>query len=113
MAQYVYENIFLKYTMKQWNQKPEEVDQSVTARVPVLISYDNRYFQDQYQGMPLEGYTKLFENMLNHENIEIELNKDAKEDLYFDPAHRKGTLSLIHYWTLPAYQAGQTFFGQW
>ena len=84
VAQYVYENIFLKYTMKQWNQKPEEVDQSVTARVPVLISYDNRYFQDQYQGMPLEGYTKLFENMLNHENIEIELNKDAKEDLSFD-----------------------------
>ena len=41
-------------------------------------------FQDQYQGMPLEGYTKLFENMLNHENIEIELNKDAKEDLSFD-----------------------------
>ena len=84
VAQYVYENIFLKYTMKQWNQKPEEVDQSVTARVPVLISYDNRYFQDLYQGMPLEGYTKLFENMLNHENIEIELNKDAKEDLSFD-----------------------------
>lgn len=84
VAQYVYENIFLKYTMKQWNQKPEEVDQSVTARVPVLISYDNRYFQDTYQGMPKDGYTKLFENMLNHENIDVELNKDAKEDLTFD-----------------------------
>lgn len=84
VAQYVYENIFLKYTMKQWNQKPEEVDQSVTARVPVLISYDNRYFQDTYQGMPKDGYTKLFENMLNHENIDVELNKDAKEDLIFD-----------------------------
>lgn len=84
VAQYVYENIFLKYTMKQWNQKPEEVDQSVTARVPVLISYDNRYFQDQYQGMPLEGYTKLFENMLDHPHIEVELNKDAKQDLSFD-----------------------------
>lgn len=84
VAQYVYENIFLKYTMKQWNQKPEEVDQSVTARVPVLISYDNRYFQDTYQEMPKDGYTKLFENMLNHENIDVELNKDAKEDLIFD-----------------------------
>lgn len=84
VAQYVYENIFLKYTMKQWNQKPEEVDQSVTARVPVVLSYDNRYFQDRYQGMPLEGYTRLFENMLDHQNIEVELNKDAKTDFHFD-----------------------------
>ncbi|MBS5111257.1 MAG: UDP-galactopyranose mutase [Coprobacillus cateniformis] len=89
VAQYVYENIFLKYTMKQWNQKPEEVDQSVTARVPVLISYDNRYFQDKYQGMPKDGYTKLFERMLEHENIDIELSKDAKEDLTFDFENHK------------------------
>lgn len=84
VAQYVYENIFLKYTMKQWNQKPEEVDQSVTARVPVLISYDNRYFQDTYQGMPLDGYTCLFKNMLDHENIDVELGVDAKNVLEFD-----------------------------
>ena len=89
VAQYVYENIFLKYTMKQWNQKPEEVDQSVTARVPVLISYDNRYFQDQYQGMPLDGYTVLFENMLKHQNIDIELGVDAKDVLSFDFEHHK------------------------
>ncbi|MFR7592200.1 MAG: UDP-galactopyranose mutase [Longibaculum sp.] len=89
VAQYVYENIFLKYTMKQWNQKPEEVDQSVTARVPVLISYDNRYFQDRYQGMPLEGYTKLFERMLDHPLIEVELGKDAKELLSFDFENHK------------------------
>ena len=89
VAQYVYENIFLKYTMKQWNQKPEEVNQSVTARVPVLISYDNRYFQDKYQGMPKDGYTKLFERMLDHENIDIELSKDAKEDLTFDFENHK------------------------
>lgn len=89
VAQYVYENIFLKYTMKQWNQKPEEVDQSVTARVPVLISYDNRYFQDKYQEMPKDGYTKLFERMLDHENIDIELSKDAKEDLTFDFENHK------------------------
>lgn len=84
VAQYVYENIFLKYTMKQWNQKPEEVDQSVTARVPVLISYDNRYFQDKYQGMPLDGYTRIFENMLNHPNISVELGVDAKDVISFD-----------------------------
>ena len=99
VAQYVYENIFLKYTMKQWNQKPEEVDQSVTARVPVLISYDNRYFQDTYQGMPEEGYTKLFEKMLDHENIEIELGKDAKNLISFDFDNRK------------IYYQGQEFLG--
>lgn len=78
IAKYVYENIFLKYTMKQWGQTPEEIDPSVTSRVPVLISYDNRYFQDKYQGMPKEGYTKLFENLLNHENITVQLNTKAK-----------------------------------
>ena len=89
VAEYVYQNIFLKYTMKQWEQKPEEVDQSVTARVPVLISYDNRYFQDTYQGMPLDGYTVLFENLLNHENIKIELGVDAKDVLTFDFENQK------------------------
>lgn len=74
IADYVYENIFLKYTMKQWGQTPEEIDPSVTSRVPVLISYDNRYFQDKYQGMPLDGYTKLFENLLDHENITVKLD---------------------------------------
>ena len=89
VAEYVYQNIFLKYTMKQWEQKPEEVDQSVTARVPVLISYDNRYFQDTYQGMPEAGYTVLFENLLNHENIKIELGVDAKDVLTFDFENQK------------------------
>ncbi|MGN1342935.1 MAG: UDP-galactopyranose mutase [Traorella sp.] len=89
IADYVYENIFLKYTMKQWNQKPEDVDTSVTARVPVLVSYDNRYFQDKYQGMPKDGYTSLFERMLNHKNIQVELGIDAKEVLDFDFMNKK------------------------
>ncbi len=84
VGQYVYENIFLKYTMKQWNQRPEEVDQSVTARVPVLLSYDNRYFQDTYQGMPSEGYTKMFERMIDHPRIQVILNTDAQDLLDFD-----------------------------
>ena len=83
IADYVYENIFLKYTMKQWGQKPEEIDPAVTGRVPVLISHDNRYFQDTYQGMPLDGFTPLFEKMLDHENIDVRLSCDAKECLEF------------------------------
>ncbi len=77
IADFVYKNVFLYYTQKQWGQTPEEVDPSVTARVPVNISYDDRYFQDTYQGMPIEGYTALFENMLMHENITVCLNTDA------------------------------------
>lgn len=81
ISDYVYENIFLKYTMKQWGQKPEEVDSSVTARVPVLLSRDNRYFQDAYQGMPKNGYTPMFKAMLDHENIEVVLSRDAKDEI--------------------------------
>ena len=83
IAEYVYQNIFLKYTMKQWGQKPEQMDSSVTARVPVLISEDNGYFQDKYQGMPLDGYTKMFETMLSHEGIDIRLSTNAAELLKF------------------------------
>ncbi|MBQ1194029.1 MAG: UDP-galactopyranose mutase [Lachnospiraceae bacterium] len=91
IADFVYENIFLKYTMKQWGQTPEEIDPAVTGRVPVLISNDNRYFQDEYQGMPKDGFTPLFEKMLANDNITVRLNTDAgallefKEDgIYFE-----------------------------
>lgn len=84
IAQYVYENIFLKYTMKQWGQTPEEINPAVTGRVPVLISYDNRYFQDKYQGVPKNGYTGLFRRMLHHENIFVRTGTDAKEILEFE-----------------------------
>ncbi len=78
LANYVYEKIFLNYTTKQWGVSPKDVDGAVTARVPVYLSKDNRYFQDKYQGIPLEGYTKLVENMLAHPNIEVRLNTDFK-----------------------------------
>ena len=78
IADYVYENVFLRYTMTQWGQTPEEIDPAVTGRVPVVISYDNRYFGDKYQGMPLDGFTPMFEKMLDHPNIEVRTNTDAK-----------------------------------
>ena len=81
IADYVYENVFLRYTMKQWGQTPEEIDPAVTGRVPVVISYDNRYFGDKYQGMPLDGFTPMFEKMLAHPNIEIRTNTNAKDVL--------------------------------
>lgn len=84
VAAYVYENIFLKYTMKQWGQTPDQVDKSVISRVPVLISYDERYFQDTYQGMPLAGYTKLFANLLDHQNITVRLKTKAQDIFSID-----------------------------
>lgn len=83
LAEFVYNNVFLHYTMKQWGQKPEEIDPGTTARVPVFISRDNRYFQDRYQGMPLHGYTPMFEKMLDHENITVKTSCDAKDVLEF------------------------------
>ena len=80
VADYVYENIFLHYTMKQWGQTPDQVDGSVTARVPVFIGDDDRYFpQAPYQGMPAEGYTKLFERMLDHDLIDVFCDVDARD----------------------------------
>lgn len=83
IARYVYENVFLHYTMKQWGQTPEEISPEVTGRVPVLISYDNRYFQDKYQGVPREGFTPMFVRMLDHENITVRTGVDCKEVLQF------------------------------
>ena len=81
VADYVYEHVFVHYTMKQWGQTPEEIDPNTTARVPVFLSRDDRYFQDAWQGMPLEGYTPLFEKLLDHPNITVELGTDALKRL--------------------------------
>ena len=81
LAEYIYKNVFLYYTMKQWGQTPDEIDPNVTNRVPVFISKDDRYFQDKYQFMPRGGYTKIFDKMLDSNNIEIRLGVDAKDIL--------------------------------
>ncbi len=81
LADYVYEHVFVHYTMKQWGQTPEEIDPNTTARVPIFLSRDDRYFQDAYQGMPLEGYTPMFFNILSHPNITVELGVNALDFL--------------------------------
>lgn len=89
LAQYVYDKVFWEYTTKQWGVKPSEVDGAVTARVPVYLSCDERYFQDKYQGIPTEGYAALIYNMLDHPNIEVRLNtsfsdiKESYERLFY------------------------------
>jgi UDP-galactopyranose mutase len=83
IAEYVYKNVFLYYTMKQWGQKPEEISPEVTGRVPVVISRDNRYFKDTYQSVPLHGFTPMFEAMLDHPNIEVRIGTDCTDVLRF------------------------------
>jgi UDP-galactopyranose mutase len=75
----LYEKFFRNYTRKQWGLDPSELDASVTSRVPTRTNRDDRYFTDTYQAMPLYGYTRLFENMLDHPNIKIMLNCDYRE----------------------------------
>ena len=84
LADYIYNKVFLNYTKKQWGMEPEDLDPSVTARVPVYISRDNRYFQDKFQGLPLDGYTKMFKNMLSSEKIKLKLKTDSKKIIKFD-----------------------------
>lgn len=79
LADFVYEKIFLHYTEKQWGLPPEKISGAVTARVPISISRDDRYFPDRFQAMPKLGYTKLVENMLAHKNIKLLLNTDFHE----------------------------------
>lgn len=79
LADYIYKNIFSFYTRKQWDLNPEDLDPAVTGRVPVYISRDNRYFQNRYQGIPLDGYTAIFKKMLDHPNITVRLNTRYKD----------------------------------
>src|SRR5690606_36381622 len=67
----LYEKFFRGYTRKQWGLDPSELDKSVAARVPTRASLDDRYFTDSFQCMPLHGYTRMFEKMLDHENITV------------------------------------------
>ncbi len=75
----LYEKFFRNYTRKQWGVDPSELDASVTSRVPTRTNRDDRYFTDTYQAMPLHGYSKMFERMLDHPNIKIMLNTDWRE----------------------------------
>ena len=80
-GEFVYKNVFENYTAKQWNIPISEIDKSVINRVPVILGYDDRYFQDKYQFMPKYGYTKIFETLLNHKNIDICLNTNALNEI--------------------------------
>jgi UDP-galactopyranose mutase len=75
----LYEKLFRNYTRKQWGKDPSELDAQVTARIPVRTNRDDRYFTDRFQVMPKHGYTRMFENMLDHPNITVALGVDYRD----------------------------------
>ncbi|MCX2484847.1 UDP-galactopyranose mutase [Pedobacter sp. MR2016-24] len=77
----LYEKFFRSYTKKQWDLDPSQLSAAVTARIPTRTNRDDRYFTDTYQVMPLHGYTRMFEKMLDHKNIHIMLNTDYRDVL--------------------------------
>ena len=79
IGQELYQKFFQGYTRKQWGMDPSELDKSVTSRVPTRTNTDDRYFTDQFQAMPLEGYTRMFAKMLDHPNIDVLLGVEFEE----------------------------------
>jgi len=84
LGEFVFENVFVHYTAKQWGVPVSQVDLSVINRVPVVLGTDDRYFSDSIQMMPLDGYTALFQNLLKHPNIQYIVNADAADHLLVD-----------------------------
>lgn len=76
----LYEKFFYSYTCKQWGRQPSELKAGVAARIPTRTDTDDRYFTDTYQGVPALGYTAMFEKMLAHPNIQVQLNTEFDGD---------------------------------
>jgi UDP-galactopyranose mutase len=88
LGAFIYEKIFRNYTVKQWGLTPEELSPSVTARVPVVVARDNRYFHDTFQAMPAAGYTPMFERMLDHPCITVDLRTEFRDARARHPSAR-------------------------
>jgi len=83
----LYKKLFENYTIKQWDKHPRDLDPEVMDRIPVRTSFENRYFTDEFQFVPKDGYTKIFEKMLDNKNIAIKLNTDwhdIKEEIEYE-----------------------------
>ncbi|MFS8971351.1 UDP-galactopyranose mutase [Streptococcus mitis] len=76
----IYEKLIKDYTEKQWGKPTTELPAFIIRRLPVRLTYDNNYFNDTYQGIPIGGYTQIVEKMLDHENIDVEINVDFFEN---------------------------------
>lgn len=98
----LYEAFFKYYTIKQWGVNPNELPASILKRLPVRFNYDDNYFNHKYQGMPKEGYTKIVENILTHQNISVQLNTlfDKNSHQNFDHIIWTGALDAYFNYSL-------------
>jgi len=94
----LYEKIFKNYTYKQWAKYPDELKPEILARIPIRKSFDNRYFTDKYQVLPVKGYTNFLNNLLKNDNIQIFLNKD-----FFDIKDKIKNKIIIYTGTIDRY----------
>jgi UDP-galactopyranose mutase len=99
----LYEAFIAHYTAKQWQTEPEKLSADIISRLPVRYTYNNRYFNDTYEGLPKDGYTAWLERMADHENIEVQLNAD-----FFDVAggwieKYKGRVPVVYTGPVDAY----------
>ena len=76
----LYDAFFSGYTRKQWGMAPSELPASILKRLPVRFNYDDNYFNHQYQGMPVDGYTSIIDSILSHDNISVYLNQSLKPE---------------------------------
>jgi len=87
----LYEAFIKGYTIKQWEKDPRELPADIITRLPVRHNFNNRYFDDKYEGIPLDGYSAVFKRMLDHPNIEVQLNAD-----YFDLKEGLGDVPTLY-----------------
>ncbi|WP_203137786.1 UDP-galactopyranose mutase [Microbacterium sp. JZ31] len=86
----LFEAFFAHYTAKQWQTSPEKLSGDIISRLPVRYNYDNRYFNDTWEGLPTDGYTAWIERMADHPNIDVKLNVD-----FFDESQPLNKKALV------------------
>lgn len=84
----IYNTLIRDYTIKQWNKDPKDLPASIIARLPLRFTYNNNYFNDNYQGIPIDGYTRLFEKMLSGTDVILNVNYFANRDYWNSRAKR-------------------------
>ncbi|WP_371174426.1 UDP-galactopyranose mutase [Buchananella felis] len=92
----LFEAFFKNYTAKQWQTDPRELPASIVSRLPVRYNYDNRYFNDTYEGLPTHGYTKWLENMVDHDRIDVFLDTDFFGDGPLAKAAAVGNIPVVY-----------------
>ncbi len=95
----LYEAFIAHYTAKQWQTDPEKLSADIISRLPVRYTYNNRYFNDTFEGLPVDGYTAWIEKMADHPNIEVRLDTD-----FFDSRNDYvGNVPIVYTGPIDAY----------